>query len=205
MIITLKNKRGVTLVELIVAVFIFSLIYLAVTAFQKNVWTFSMNINDTLLGQQEAKQSLKTMIKEIRIASAGGDGSYAISETGTSSMTFYSDIDGNGSKEKVRYYLATTTLKKQVTKASGNPLTYPVANAITTELAHSVINSSTTPIFYYYASTYAGTTSSLTSPFDVTAVRLVKVTLTIEKDPRNNPAPMTISSQVEMRNLKDNL
>lgn len=200
-----KETRGVTLVEILVAVAIFSLIMLAVTSFQKDVWTYHTNLSNTLLGQQEAKQTIKTFVKEMRTASSGSNGAYTFSEAATSSVTFYSDINGDGLKDEVRYYLATTTLKKRVIVPTGNPLTYVLANATYSEAVHNITNSSTTPIFTYYPSTYAGTTSPLSSPVDLTAIRLVKITLIVEKDPNKSPVPMTLTSEVSVRNLKDNL
>jgi len=36
-------------------------------------------------------------------------------------------------------------------------------------------------------------------------VRLVKITIVIDKDPQTPPGPMTLTTQISIRNLKDNL
>lgn len=201
----LRKNKGFTISEILISLAILTVIYLAVTAFQRDVWVYHMDLSNTLLAQQEAKLGLKGMIKELRTASTGSTGSYPLTVAATSSITFYSDINADGLKDEVRYYLATSTLRKRVIKPTGNPLSYSLSNAVYSEVVHNIANSTSTAIFSYYPSTYAGTTSPLTGAFDITQVRLIKITLTIEKDPNKVPVPMTITSQVSIRNLKDNL
>ena len=62
-----------------------------------------------------------------------------------------------------------------------------------------------TPIFDYYDTNYDGTTAPLAQPVSAIAVRLVKITLIIDKNSLRPPAPITMTTQVSMRNLKDNL
>ena len=84
---------------------------------------------------------------------------------------------------------------------SGSPLAYTATETITTLLSN-VTNAS---IFSYYNSSYDGTTAALTTPIDVSAVRLVKITATIDDDPARPPAPTTFTTQISLRNVKDNL
>jgi hypothetical protein len=45
----------------------------------------------------------------------------------------------------------------------------------------------------------------MTYPIDIQSIRFVKVTVIIDKDPNRSPGEMVVSSQVNLRNLKDNL
>jgi len=45
----------------------------------------------------------------------------------------------------------------------------------------------------------------LGSPVDVSSVRLVKMNITIDRDPNRSPTPINVTTQVVIRNLKDNL
>jgi hypothetical protein len=69
---------------------------------------------------------------------------------------------------------------------------------------HDVVDSS---IFEYYDSNYDGTASSSALIFPVAPieVRLVKITLDIDSDPNKPPEPFTVTTQVSIRNIKDNL
>ena len=112
------------------------------------------------------------------------------------SFTFYSDIDNDSLKEKIRYYLSGAILKKGVIKPNGNPLQYNPANEITKEIVHDVTNGGMA-VFNYYDKYYDGTTAPLSQPVNVLDVRLVKITLMT--------ASQTFTTQVSIRNLKDNL
>jgi hypothetical protein len=50
-----------------------------------------------------------------------------------------------------------------------------------------------------------GTSSPITQPVTPTDVRLIKINLIIDVDPNRAPVIKTYTSQVSIRNLKDNL
>jgi type II secretory pathway component PulJ len=199
-----KSKSGFSIIEALVGIFILSLIGLAVYSFQKDVFSLNRTISGSLTAQDEARRALKSMSAEIRTASPSSLGAYPLMQTATSSFTFYSNIDGDSFKERVRYFLEGTTLKKGIIKPSGSPLTYNPANEVITELIHDVANA-TTSIFSYYDENYDGTTQPLAEPINISAVRLVKITVVIDHNPTQPPSPITLTTQINMRNLKDNL
>jgi hypothetical protein len=199
-----KKQSGFSVIEVLVSIFILTLVGFAVYAFQNDVFSLNRILSDSLTAQDEARRSLKTMSAEIRTTSPSSLGAYALEQTATSSLVFYSNIDGDSFKERVRYFLDGTTLKKGVIKPSGNPLTYNPANEIVAELIHDIANA-TTSIFSYYDETYDGTTQPLAEPINKNLVRLVKITIMIDKNPQTPPPPLVLTTQVTMRNLKDNL
>jgi prepilin-type N-terminal cleavage/methylation domain-containing protein len=196
-------KSGFTIIEVLVSIFILTLIGLAVSSFFKDIFSFNRIISGSLTAQDEARRALKTMSAEIRTASPSSLGAYPLVQTATSSFAFYSNIDSDSFKERVRYFLEGVTLKKGIIKPSGSPLTYNPANEIITELIHDVANSATST-FNYYDTVYDGTTQPLTEPINISVVRLVKITIVIDKDSTQPPGPMTLTTQINMRNLKDN-
>lgn len=196
-----KNKKGgFTLVETLFGIAIFVLIIGAVTLFGKNIWVYNSFISGELDSVNINRAALKAITAEIRTASSGNNGAYAISQASETNFTIYSDIYDNGLKEKVRYFLNGTALQKGVTIPTGSPLGYTGSEVITT-LITNVTNSS---IFAYYDKNYDGTTASL-SPVDIPSIRLVKITVTTDKNPNAPPSPITTSTQISLRNLKDNL
>jgi len=201
----MNYKKGFSLAEIIVVIGILGIIMIAISNFQKDVFVYNKYAQESLSAAQDARNVLKVMVKEIRTASPGSDGSYAITTAATNTIAFFADTDADGLKEKIRYYIATTTLMKGNIKPTGNPLTYNSANEIFTTLAYNVKNATTTPLFEYYDNAYAGTSSPLTQPLVISNVRLVKINLMIDSDPNRSPVVRTYTSQVSIRNLKDNL
>jgi type II secretory pathway pseudopilin PulG len=197
-----KNKKGSTLLEILFGISIFILIVVALTLFSRNFWVYTSFISAGLDDADAGRQVIKTMVAEIRKASTANTGAYVINLATASAFTFYSDIDNDTLKEKVRYFLSGNLLQKGVTKPTGSPLTYDVLNEKITTLVSNVTNSS---IFDYYDTNYDGSTAPLSSPVAISSIRLIKITITKEKDPNRSPVPVTFSTQVSIRNLKDNL
>ncbi len=106
--------KGFTIIETIITIVVFSLIMGVVFAFvtmayrtHGYTWQQSTAIN-------EARKGIETMVKEIRMARPGEDGSYSIEKAEDKEFVFYSDIDNDGNVEKVRYFLGTVNLDSQV-------------------------------------------------------------------------------------------
>lgn len=199
-----NSQSGFSIIEVLVGIFILTLIGIAVYTFQKDVFSLNRIISGSLIIQDETRRVIKTMSAEIRTASPSSLGTYALVQVATSSFSFYSNIDDDLFKERVRYFVDGAILKKGVIKPAGSPLTYNPANEVLTELIHDVASLATST-FSYYDENYDGTTPPLAEPVDIATVRLVKITITIDKDPQAPPGPMTLTTQIQMRNLKDNL
>ena len=199
-----KIDNGFSAVETLVVISIIVLISLTLAVFQKDIFSLSDIISNSFIGQGEGRVAFKTMSSEIRSLSPSSLGAYPIASATNSSFTFYSDIDEDGLKERVRYFIDGTVFKKGVLKPSGNPLTYNPANEQVIEIIHYVDNGAT-PIFNYYDTDYDGFTPALEEPINILEVRLVKVTIIIDRNSSEPPGPVTMTTQVSMRNLKDNL
>lgn len=199
-----NNFRGFSIVEIIVVIFIIALISLAAATFQNDIFSLNRSVSDSIGAQDEMRGVFKQMTAEIRSASSSSLGAYPISDLSQNSFTFYSDIDADGLKERIRYFLSSNMLKKGVLKPSGSPIVYNLADEKITEVVHDVANGSTA-VFSYYDKNYDGSTSPLSYPIDVVAVRLIKINIIIDRDINNSPGPVTFTTQVSIRNLKDNL
>lgn len=196
------RKKGFTMIETIFGVAIFIVIMIAVTLFSRNTWIFNSFIGASLNNVDNVRLALKTFSSEIRTASTADTGAYVINQASSTSFTFYANIDSDVLKERVRYFLLNGQLQKGVIKPTGSPLSYNPANEQITTLISNVTNPST---FSYYDKNYDGTTAPLPAPIDIASIRLVKVTITIEKDPNKAPVTASFTTQVSIRNLKDNL
>ncbi len=202
--------RAFTLVEVITTVAIFSVIMIAVSAFEYNVLDYNRSGSTSLTNLEEIQSLLKTMTRELRSMEPGDDGAYPIIAAATSSVTFFANVDGDTSKEKVRYYIGTTTTTRTtvfrgVIDPSGVPATYNPSSERIKTLVTGVRNATNTPMFTYYDGMYAGTSSPMTYPLTLTSIRMVGVTMTVDTDPLRSPVTKTFTSQASLRNLKDNL
>jgi prepilin-type N-terminal cleavage/methylation domain-containing protein len=198
------NRDGFSLLEVLIAVFVLAVLGGAVGLFQKDVFSLNDIISGNLASQQEIRQAFKSMSSQIRSMSFSSIGSYPIGEASSFSLMFYDDVDNDGFKERMRYFLAGNILQKGVLKPSGDPLGYDPSNEVVVDLVHYIANGAT-PIFEYYDENYDGTTQPLIMPDALLSVRLIKITFITDKDPARNPGPLLMTTQVSIRNLKDNL
>ncbi len=199
-----KKNNGFTLLEILITMVIFTAIMGVVTMFARDLFYYNSMFSSGLTSYDEARKVLQPISSEIRSASPSSLGSYPIETAGITAFTFFSDINSDGLKERIRYFLSGTTLMKGVIVPLGSPLQYLSNTEVLTEIVHNVRNGST-PIFTYYDSSYNGSTSPLSQPVSILSVRLVMITLILEGDPNRQPAPITVTTEVSIRNLKDNL
>jgi prepilin-type N-terminal cleavage/methylation domain-containing protein len=201
---TTHFSRGMTLVEVLIALAIFVAVMGAVGLFEVNIFSYQSSISSSFTTVQDAEIILKTMTREIRMTSPSSDGSYAIQTAATNTIMFFADTDGNGIKERIRYYLVGNKLYRASLVPTGSPFTYTGTESITT-LLNNVRNATSTAVFEYFDGSYDGNEPSLSQPVNVSSVRLVKINITLDTDPNRSPAPRTYTTQVTLRNLKNNL
>ena len=200
-----KLVSGFTIIEMLISVFILSLIVVSAGTFQKDVFSLNFSLQGSLNAQLDARHVTKVMVAELRESGPSALGAYPIALASSTGVTFYSDVDNNGVKDRVRYFLSGSKIKRGVLAPSGNPLTYVDANEKLTTIVSDFVASSTLPLFQYYGATYTGSSAPLSVPIDIPAIRLVKITVIIDKDPTHSPGKIIVTSQVNIRNLKDNL
>jgi prepilin-type N-terminal cleavage/methylation domain-containing protein len=200
----LKNQKGFTLTETMLAVAIFSSVVVAIGAFQRDIFFFNDVLQTGLSNVTEARKVLRPFVGEVRRAETSNLGASSIEKAEAKTFIFYTDVDGDDLKERVRYFVDGSTFKKGVIKPTGTPYAYNVANEKIISVVNYVIEDQTQ--FSYFDSSYNGTASSspLTYPISPSSVRLVKVDLTIDTNPDRAPGLLTVTTQATVRNLKDN-
>ena len=200
-----RTKSGMTMIEVLVAMGISVVVIIAVTAFQANIFKYRNSVSGTFDTVQNAQIIMKLMAKELRSVSIASDGSFGIAQAATSTITFYADTDGNGVKERIRYSLASSTLYRAVLVPTGSPLSYASGSESTTTMLRSVSNGTSTNMFTYFDSSYDGSQSALSQPVVLTNIRLVKISAILTVGGTQTPSAKTYTTQVMLRNLKDNL
>ena len=204
---TAHENKGFTIIEAVIGIAVMMIIGSGIIAFQRSVLTTTKVIQSELRAQQQVRKALATFTTDVRSATASAAGAYAIATTSTSTFMFYANVDGDASIEQVRYFLATSTLRRGVTKPTGTA--YNQANEKISVLVNDISNATSSPIFIYYDTGYDGFTSSSTdplpSPVNIPLVRLVKLSIRVNPNGVRSPVMQTYVTQATLRNLKDNL
>ncbi len=199
-------KTGFTLIELLIAMFIALFIAFMGFSLQKQVLTFSDLFKTPLLAQQETRQTFNEFTRALRAASLSTSGSYPLAQASSTSVTFYSDINNDGLTEKIRYFVSGSKLKQGVIFPAGAPAVYTPSSEIIKIAVNNVYN--TTSVFSFYDENYDGSTSTppLSEPLDISAISLVKITITVmSENSLKEKIPATMTTQITIRNIKDNL
>jgi len=198
------KKFAFTVIEIIIVIGIFIIVSLIVFGWQKDIFSFQEIFRKKISFQEQVRKIVKDFTAEVRTAQYSSLGSYPIEEATKSSFIFYSNIDNDQLVERIRYFLDGKKLKKGIIKPSGQPLRYNLADEKVIELIDFVINPNQ-EIFLYYDKNYTGTGNPLPFPVNISSIRLVKMTITIDDDLNRPPEAITETIEVTIRNLKDNL
>ena len=199
------HPRGFTLVEAVITMGVFILVVSAAFTFLLQTYRAQSFSFDQTTATDEAKHGINIMVRELREANLGDDGAYAIASASAQSITFYSDTDTDASREKITYTVVGSDLTRTLIEVSGGQQPqYDQADAVSEVLSHYVTG---TNIFTYYNGDYPldMTNNPLGDPVDVNAVRLVHITLGVDQSATQAPQVLTIESDVQLRNFKDNL
>lgn len=193
---------GFTLVEALVAAGLVAMLTVAVGSVFRDVFSLRQTFDASLSISHDAKSLLRPFVDEVRSAGSGADGSFALAETATSSFAFFADYDNDGVRERVRYFVSGTELRRGVKEPKGTPLSYASSTETVSILARDVLASSTA--FLYYGEGYDGSTSTAAigfpvSPADVHAVRLW---VAVDRDPKKAPGPAVLTTIATVRNLR---
>lgn len=199
----LNKKNGFTLIELIVVIFVTSLLIFSISSLL--IKTFSGS-NQQFLADRNVSKAVSTatnFVNDLRNATYGADGSYPIFQAGASEIIFYSNTASSTVANRIRYYILNNVLYKGVTAASGSPLYYNLASEITKPIQTDVANSD---LFYYYSGDYNGLGLPMDQPINLNNIKYIKINLNILKQTKSQSnETFLVSSGAAIRNLKDNL
>jgi prepilin-type N-terminal cleavage/methylation domain-containing protein len=193
-----SSSRGFTLLETIVVIAITTVVVLALGMFVVSFYRNDDYVLQEAQAVSSAQQGLTTAMQYLREASYGADGSYPIAYATSTAITFYADVNNDGTVEKVTLRYLNGKVYEAITEPSGNPPSY--GNTVsTTTLASYVTNGTTIPVFEFVSSTTA--LLSTTSPLIITNIYSVITTLKVDVDPNRSPSPYTLTSSAAIRIL----
>lgn len=191
------NKYGLSLIETMISMSILLLVMIVGSEFIINGFRSIAFESEQQTAIKEARQAIDIVAKEIRKANSSARGDYAIASASPQSLIFYSDSDNDSVMEKVRFYLDTNTniFKEEITEP-GTPNDYTGTSTVSN--VASYVNNQTEPIFIYHNANNAVTNT-------INSIRLIKINFKINVNPAIAPQDYYVETDINLRNLKDNL
>jgi prepilin-type N-terminal cleavage/methylation domain-containing protein len=199
-------QKGMTIIEMLVAISIFTMGILGFTLLFNNAW--KQNKYTLEMGQvsMAASQGVNQIVRYLREVRQSDNGAYPVVFANDNDLVVYCDYDRDGTTERIHLYRSGTDVILGVRKpSSGFPVTYASGDGSTQVIASHVVNAVNNPIFAYYDSHYPedSVNNPIPTPATVPNVRLVRVTLHVNINPNRAPDNVQIQSFAEMRNLND--
>ena len=199
--------RGFTLIEMLVTIAISSLLMIGAAALVITMFSQGTIRRTALNSVDQVRFTGDDFANEVRDAQPGADGSHAVAEASTSEVVVYSPygIGSTTTVKRFRYFVSNGTLYRGVTTPTGSPLAYDLANEVVTPVVNNLVSTST-PVFTYYDGSYAGTSTPLTQPVNLTDVRFIQMNLDVEQqNTRTSTTTFTYTAGASIRSLKTNL
>jgi prepilin-type N-terminal cleavage/methylation domain-containing protein len=194
------KTRGFTLMETLVVVAIVATVGLTLSTVIVQGYRGNAYVFEAASSVDSARRGLFTALQNLRESTYGQDGAYPVATAGTSTVTFFADVDQDGPVERVRVYLSGDTLYRGVTNSAGNPPSYTGQPETVQTVVAYVRNGTSTPLFTYYDASGA----ALPAPVDVSEVKFVTMDIYTDLNPTRAPNVYQLTGSATLRNLRDN-
>ena len=194
--------RGMSLVETLVAVSLFTLVILAIANTIESFYRFNAYTIAQSYQVNQARRGVDFMVRDIREMTFADNGTFPLVTMNPNAISFYSDIDRDDSVELVAYELSSTTLYKYVYDATGSPPVYSTSTPDQTFIISEYVQNdlqSIDMLRYYDANGVETSTSS------VTDIRYIDVRVIVNIDPIRDPGEFMLRASASLRNLTENL
>ncbi len=198
--------RGMSLIEMLMAIFILLIGLEGVSLLFVNSWKMNGFILETGNASLIASRTVEAIVSDIRRSRQADNGDYPVESGGDNDVQVYIDIDGDNVTERVHYYLLDGSIYRGVTEPNATlPVTYPNGDQTTTLLAEYISNTSSDPVFSYYNEDYPSdiVNNPLVTPVAVQDVRLIRIHLLVNIDPVRAPNNINVESFAELRNINN--
>lgn len=190
-----KNQPGYSLIEIIVTISIFLLVFMLGANFIIRGFRSITFGSEQETAIQNARRAMENLAKDIREAKSSEKGDYPLSTTEEQNFIWYGDVDNDSITEKIRYSLSENTLQKVIIEPGAENL-YNGPGSTTTIAQY--VNNQTEPIFAYYDANNNETDI-------INDIRLINIKLKINVTPERAPLDYYLDTDIQLRNLKDNL
>lgn len=195
--------KGFTLIEVLTAMLIASFMLAGMSQFIGRGFSVSRAVLLQQRAVEDARIQLKRITRSLREARPGASGEYPLAQMLSQKIVYYADVDSDDVVERISYELVGTELVRGVTEPAGDPLQYNDGDEVQSVVTTGVRNG-TEDVFKFFSGDYPADQSELT-PVDMTEVKHVQFVLRIDVDTDVEPDEVVVESEVQLRNLKDNL
>ena len=189
--------------EMIVVIGIVSFAMTALTVFFVRIWDQNHFTMELGYATMIASHGVDRTVKDLRRATRGGNGDFAVAKAAADEVIFYANIDEDDDPERVRYFVdaTTRTFKRGVTQLDKStlPPTYRFdTDEVVTTIADFVVNNPADEVALTY---YDVTNTLLPQPVTPSKVTRVHILLFVNVDEIRQPNNVRIESDVVLRNL----
>jgi prepilin-type N-terminal cleavage/methylation domain-containing protein len=205
-----KNQRkkylGMSLIEMIIAIAIFSIGMLGFTQLFLRSWKQNAYIMEMGQTSMAVSQGVNDIVQYLRKVRQGDDGSYPVVSANDNDLVVFCDYDRDNITERLHFYRSGENILMGIRKPTASlPKTYASGDAETKTIVSHIVNDAGNPIFAYYDSSYPedSVNNPIHTPATAPNVRLVQIDLHMNIDPNRPPDNVQIQSFVEIRNLND--
>jgi hypothetical protein len=191
-------QNGLSTIEVVVSISIFTLISVVLVTSIIFVYRVNAFNIEQAFAVSSGRKGVEQMVRDLREVTYSDDGSYPIIAMGSTTVSFYSDIDRDDNIERVRFYLNGLTFNKEISEAVGTPPTYPINPDQILNLSEHVQNDiEGEPIFHFFDSNGV----EILDYTNVSNVVYIRVNLIVNINPTRLPNEFTIRSSAALRNL----
>lgn len=198
------TQRGMTLVEMIVVVAIFTVLMLAISNSIASLYRYNAYALAQAYQLDLARRGVEVLTRDLREMIFAENGAFPLVRMEPHVVGFYSDVDGDDRVEYVEYQLATTTrfIKRTYAPTGGNPA-YNFATATQQEIVSDYVQNliQGTSTFLYFTNNGLATTATSA----IADIRFIRSQLIVNVDAVHNPGEYMLKAGSMLRNLKDNL
>jgi prepilin-type N-terminal cleavage/methylation domain-containing protein len=192
------QPRGMTLIEMVVAIGIIAVITVAITQSVILFYRANRVAFEESYQIRSAERGLQVLVRDLREATYGDDGAYPLGSIASSSIMFYADVDRTNPVERIEYRLTGQKLTRVVTRSSGNPPVYNTVVATSTVSEYVRNFDDNISLLRYFDAAGA----EVTSPTDIARVVSVSINLVVDITPVHAPGEFTLRSGATLRNLR---
>lgn len=145
-----NTKQGFSLIEVVVAIAIISLVSIAFLDAQRDLVRWQGFFAKKLDSNREVQRITGRFVDEVRAATSTAEGIPVIASATPTEFIFYTDSNADGVPERIRYTLVQDSIERGVIEATETPPVFPVENEQIAVVITNVVASSS--LFAYYAS-----------------------------------------------------
>ena len=151
------SERGLTTIELMVAIVIGIIVILASDALLDTSATLTGNVQDRVDSSQRARLAMDQISRELRSQVCPSPGSASVAAADGSSVTFYTYVGPGTSptpeKHTIAYSSSSNTIVESdyVNQATWPNMSWPAQPTRTRTLLENIVPEAAAPVFSYYA------------------------------------------------------